>query len=133
MGPKRCSDFKSKSARFDDLIAEEKYKSIHHPTKRVRAAAWREWQNAKLIRDKALSAHVDCCQVCDPPQAPPVRCRTYTQFAEHFDRQLEGANQQMSEAEGIQEKTVAQIAINRATNGKEVVLIAHIVDCSLCE
>lgn len=133
MGPKRCQRFKAIGDRLDKAIGAEKYKSENLPNKRQRAAARREWEEGNQVKGKTLNAHVDSCLICDPLQTQPAHCPSYTRYVDQFDRQLEAANQQMRDAEDIQEKTLAQIAISRASNGKEVVLIAHVLECSVCE
>ncbi|MFJ2200852.1 hypothetical protein [Streptomyces violaceusniger] len=133
VGPKRCQRFKAIADRLDKAIGAEKYKSENLPNKRQRAAARREWEEGNRVKSKTLNAHVDSCLICDPLQTRPVHCPSYTQQAVQMDRQLEAANRQMQDAEDIQEKTLAQIAISRASNGKEVVLIAHVLECSMCE
>lgn len=131
--PVRCERFQSLTDHFDKVIDTERDTWEYHFNKRVRATARREWEKALWFKSKNLSAHVDSCRVCEPPQEQPVRCDSYTQLCQQFERKIETATQEAWEAEARGHKAIAQIMRARARKGKERALFAHLVTCSTCE
>ena len=131
--PVRCERFQMLADHFNKVITIEHYKSEHHFNKRTRTTARREWEKALRHKPKILGAHFDSCQACEPPQAQPERCDSYTQLRQQFDRKIKVATQQAHDAEVRGHKAVAQIMRARANRGKERALFAHLVTCSTCE